>query len=252
MGKLKSRLFLWIEKALARCTDKIVCISEAERTSALNNRITTENKLNVILNGIDIHAIEKAVPKSREELGIPKEAYLVGMVGRISPQKAPDTFIKAAKLIKERIPEAWFIIVGDGEQRTEIETFARANNIGLYITGWTDEPYTYMKIFDLAMLLSRWEGFGLAIVEYMAAKKNFIATRIDAIPTIVQDGIDGILVDVDNPEQVAEAVWDIYFNKEYAMQLKRNAYLSVCEKYDIRRVAEQHVLMFNDIVKGNK
>lgn len=252
MGKLKSRLFLWIEKALARCTDKIVCISEAERTSALNNRITTDNKLNVILNGIDIHAIEKAVPKSREELGIPKEAYLVGMVGRISPQKAPDTFIKAAKLIKNRIPEAWFIIVGDGEQRAEIEAFARDNNLGLYITGWTDEPYAYMKMFDLAMLLSRWEGFGLAIVEYMAAKKNFIATRIDAIPTIVRDGIDGILVDVDNPKQVTEAVWQIYSNKEYAMKLREEAYQSACTKYDIHRVAEQHLKMFNELVDSSE
>lgn len=248
MGKLKNQIFLYIEKALARYTNKIVCISEAERVSALNNEITTDEKLNVILNGIDIQAIEKTIPKSREELGIPQEAYLIGMVGRISPQKAPDTFIKAAKLIKERIPEAWFIIVGDGEQREEIETFAKENNLGLYITGWTNEPYAYMKMFDFAMLLSRWEGFGLAIAEYMAAKKNFIATRIDAIPTIVRDGIDGILVDVDNPEQVAEAVWHIYSNKELAFALRKEAYQSACTKFNIQRVAEQHMKLFNELI----
>lgn len=252
MGKLKNKIFLHIEKALARYTDKIVCISEAERVSALNNGITTNDKLNVILNGIDIQAIEKTVPKSREELGIPKEAYLVGMVGRISPQKAPDTFIKAAKLIKDRIPQAWFIIVGDGEQRTEIETFASENNLGLYITGWTDEPYAYMKMFDFAMLLSRWEGFGLAIAEYMAAKKNFIATRVDAIPTIVHDGLDGILVDVDSPEQVAEAVWHIYSNKELALNLREEAYQSACTKYNIQRVAEQHLKLFNELVGASE
>ena len=248
MSKLKNRLFLWIEKALARCTDKIVCISEAERTSALNNRITSDYKLNVILNGIDIKSIEKEVSFSREELGIPKDAYLVGMVGRISPQKAPDTFLKAAKLIKERIPNAWFIIVGDGEQRAEIETFAKENNLGLYITGWTDKPYAYMKMFDLAMLLSRWEGFGLAIAEYMVAKKNFIATRVDAIPTIVRDGVDGLLVDVDNPEQVVDAAWHIYSNKEFALKLREEAYQSACTKFDVRRVAEQHVKLFREMM----
>lgn len=248
MSKLKNRLFLWIERVLARCTDKIVCISEAERVSALDNKITLDDKLNVILNGIDIKSIEDALPFSREELGIPEEAYLVGMVGRISPQKAPDTFIKAAKLIKERIPEAWFIIVGDGEQRAEIETFARDNNLGLYITGWTDKPYAYMKMFDLAMLLSRWEGFGLAIAEYMVAKKNFIATRVDAIPTIVRDGVDGILVDVDSPEQVAEAVCRIYSDKEFALKLREEAYQSACTKFDVHRVAEQHIELFNELV----
>lgn len=250
MGKLKNRLFLWIETALARCTDKIVCISEAERASALNHRITSDDKLNVILNGIDIQAIEEEIPFSRDELGIPKEAYLVGMVGRISPQKAPDTFIKAAKLIKERIPEAWFIIVGDGEQRAEIETFARENNLGLYITGWTDKPYAYMKMFDLAMLLSRWEGFGLAIAEYMVAKKNFIATRVDAIPTIVRDGVDGVLVDVDSPEQVVDAAWNIYSEKDFALKLREEAYLSACAKFDVRRVAEQHMKLFHELINS--
>ena len=249
MSKLKSRLFLWIERALARCTDKIVCISEAERDSALRNGITEDKKLNVILNGIDIEAIEKAVPMERKLLGIPEEAYLVGMVGRISPQKAPDTFINAARLIKERIPEAWFMIVGDGEQRKEIEVYAKEHGIGLYITGWTKMPYAYMKMFDLGMLLSRWEGFGLAIVEYMAAGKNFVATKVDAIPTIVHDGLDGLLVEVDNPEQVAEAVWRLYTDTNLANQLRSNAMKLVREKYDVKRVAEQHVQLFKDIMK---
>lgn len=249
MSKLKSRLFLWIEKALARCTDRIVCISEAERDSALRNGITGDEKLDVILNGIDIEAIEKAVPKERKLLGIPEEAYLVGMVGRISPQKAPDTFIKAAQLIKERIPEAWFMIVGDGEQREEIELYAKENNIPLHITGWTETPYRYMKMFDVGLLLSRWEGFGLVIAEYMAAGKNFVATQVDAIPTIVQDGIDGVLVEVDNPAQVAEAVWKLYSDKEWAMCLRNEAVKSAHEKFDIHRVAEQHISLFEKIIK---
>ena len=181
-------------------------------------------------------------------MGIPKDAYLIGMVGRISPQKAPDTFIKAARLIKERIPEAWFMIVGDGEQRKEIEQYATENSIPLHITGWTETPYRYMKMFDVGLLLSRWEGFGLVIAEYMAAGKNFVATRVDAIPTIVQDGIDGVLVEVDNPALVADAVWRVYTDKGLAARLKENATKSVHEKFDVRRVAEQHVKLFNEVM----
>lgn len=249
MSKLKSRLFLWIERALARCTDKIVCISEAEQESALRNNIVERNKLDVILNGIDIQTIVNTVPFTRSELGIPEDAFLVGMVGRISPQKAPDTFIKAARLIRERIPEAWFMIVGDGEQREEIEQYAPENSIPLHITGWTETPYKYMKMFDVGLLLSRWEGFGLVIAEYMAAGKNFVATRVDAIPTIVQDNIDGVLVEVDNPEQVADAVWKLYSDKEWAMCLRNEAIKSAYEKFDIHRVAEQHISLFNELIK---
>lgn len=247
MGKLKSRIFLYIEKLLAKCTDKIVCISEAERISALKHKIADNQKLDVILNGIDFTSIENAIPVQRKDLNIPENAFVVGMVGRISEQKAPDIFIKAAKNIQEEIPNSYFIIVGDGEQRNEIEKYAQENNINLFISGWTDNPYSYLKTFDIAMLLSRWEGFGLAIVEYMAAKKNFVATRIDAIPTIVRDGIDGILVNVDSPEQAADAVVSLYQDKGTAEKMKKEAWEYAHKRYDIQRVAEQHLNLFKSI-----
>ena len=84
-----------------------------------------------------------------------------------------------------------FIIVGNGEEEEEIKRYAGENGLNLIVTGWTNTPYSYLKIFDVAVLLSRWEGFGLAIAGYMAAEKNLVATRVDAIPTIVDDGVDG-------------------------------------------------------------
>ena len=249
---MKNWFYLWIEKSLAYFTDKIVCISEAERISAIKHNVADNTKLNVILNGIDIQLIEKENALAKSELGIPQDAFLVGMVGRISPQKAPDIFIRSAKLIKEKIPNAWFIIVGDGELRKEIENYANENQINLHITGWTNQPYAYLKMFDLAMLLSRWEGFGLAITEYMAAKVNFIATQVDAIPTIVNDKVNGILVEVDSPEQVADACFHLYTNKTLALKLREKAYETVCTKYNIHRVAQQHIKMFNDVMKYNK
>lgn len=248
MGKLKSHIFLYIERLLAKCTDKIICISEAERISALKHKIADNQKLDVILNGIDFTSIENAIPIQRKDLNIPENAFVVGMVGRISEQKAPDIFIRAAKNIQEKIPDSYFIIVGDGEQRGEIEKYARENNINLFISGWTDNPYSYLKIFNIAMLLSRWEGFGLAIVEYMAAKKNFVATKIDAIPTIVRDGIDGILVNVDSPQQAADAVVSLYQDKDTAEKMKKEAWEYAHKRYDIQRVAEQHLDLFESII----
>lgn len=97
------------------------------------------------------------------------------------------------------------------------------------------------------MLLSRWEGFGLAIVEYMAAKKNFVATKIDAIPTIIRDGIDGILVDPDSPLQAANAVLSLYSNKEIADKMKSEAWEYANKRYNIQRVANQHIKLFQSI-----
>jgi glycosyltransferase involved in cell wall biosynthesis len=243
-------IFEVIERLLAKCTDRIVCISEAEKQSAIKHRITNEDKLMLIPNGIDIDAIRSAVPIGRKQLGINKDAFVVGMIGRLSTQKAPDVFIHAAKLIHDQIPNSAFIIVGDGDERESVEGYARENHLNLVITGWTNEPYRYLKDFDTAMLLSRWEGFGLAVVEYMAAEKNVVATRIDAIPTLIDDKQDGLLVNVDDSQDAAEKVLWLHSHLEKAASMRDNALRKVKEKYDIQRVINQHIAMFKQLSGG--
>ena len=248
--KLKSMIYLCLEKILSPCTDKIVCISKAEKASAEREHIAKDDKLALIPNGIDVSAVKNAVAKSRGELGIAEDAFVVGMIGRLSPQKAPDVFIRAAKLIHDEIPNSAFIIVGSGEDEEEVKTFAKENGLELVITGWTDEPYSYLKVFDVALLLSRWEGFGLAVVEYMAAEKNVVATKIDAIPTLVDDGIDGLLVEMDNPEDAAEKVLWLYHHPQKAVEMQKKALKKVIENYDISRVVNQHIQLFNELSKS--
>lgn len=248
--KLKSVIYLLMEKMLSPCTDKIVCISKAEKQSAKREHIAKDDKLALIPNGIDVNAVRNAVGKSRSELGIADDAFVVGMIGRLSPQKAPDVFIQAAKLIHGQIPNSAFIIVGNGEESEQVEAIAKENGLELVITGWTDEPYAYLKAFDVAMLLSRWEGFGLAVVEYMAAEKNVVATRIDAIPTLIEDGVDGLLVKVDNPQDAADKVFWLYNHQEEAADMRRKALKKVIENYDINRVVNQHIDMFEKLISG--
>ncbi len=127
--KLKSLIYLCLEKLFSPCTDKIVCISKAEKASAECEHIAKEDKLALIPNGIDVSAVKNAVAKSRSELGIAEDAFVVGMIGRLSPQKAPDVFIRAAKLIHDEIPNSAFIIVGSGEEEEEVKTFAKENGL---------------------------------------------------------------------------------------------------------------------------
>ena len=247
-SSMKLRVFRTLEQLLAHFTDKIVCISEAEFESAIDNHISSEDKLELIPNGIDIEAVRSSMGVSRSELGISDDAFVVGMIGRLSAQKAPDVFIRAAEIVHEEIPNSAFIIVGDGEQREEIEDFAQQRGLHLVVTGWTDKPYSYLKAFDVAMLLSRWEGFGLAIVEYMAAEKNVVAARADAIPSLIEDGKDGFLVDIDHPEQAADKVLWLHNHPNEAEEMREKALRKAKSKYDINRVVKQHIDMFNELI----
>lgn len=204
----KKEMYKWVEKISAHFCDKIVCISDAEKESALREKICKPSKLQVIYNGIDLEEIKNTVPKTRKELGIPEDAFIVGQVGRLSKQKAPDTFVKAAKLIKEKIPNAYFILVGDGELRSQIEKMIHKEGLdnSFLITGWINNPAAYMKIMDVGTLLSRWEGFGLVLPEYMACGVPIVATNVDAIPNIVDNGKNGLLIDQDDYKAVSEMI----------------------------------------------
>lgn len=198
--------------------------------------------------GVDIEAYENGVHGAvrRKDLSIPEDAFVVGMVGRMSPQKAPDVFIKMARQVKDRVSNAHFIIVGNGNQEAEIRKYAKANGISdsLHITGWVDNPMSYVELFDVACLLSRWEGFGLALPEYMMAGKPIVASRVDAIPNIIRDGENGLLVGVDDATGASKAVLRIYQDDGLKNRLVTQGMEDVHSRFNARRVSEEHGKLF--------
>lgn len=248
----KKEMYIFIERLAALFCDKIICISDAEKQSALEKKICKENKLQVIFNGVDIEAYENGVhgTVTRQDLGIPEDAFVVGMVGRMCSQKAPDVFAKMAKLVKKQISNAHFIIVGNGNQETQIRKYAENNSFSdsLHITGWVDNPMSYVELFDVACLLSRWEGFGLALPEYMMAGKPIVASRVDAIPNIIHDGENGLLVEADDAAGAREAVLRIYKEKELKEKMVAQGADDVHKKFNARRVSEEHGKLFKNII----
>ena len=248
----KRNVYAGIERWLAPMCDRIVCISEYERRTALERHIGTPEKLTVIMNGIDCTAYEgdcaDPVP------GLPEDAFVVGMVGRLSPQKAPDTFIRAAEAVLEKIDNAFFIMVGSGPMEAELRAFAAERGFSdrLWITGWVDNAADYIRRLDVAMLLSRWEGFGLALPEYMAAGKPVVATRAQAIPEIIVDGECGLLVDVDDWRQAASAVLRLHDAPGLARRLGENGRARAAERFSLKRVVEAHAELFDALTGGSR
>ena len=245
----KKAMYTAIEKIAAPFCDKIICISDAEKQSALDKKICREDKLQVIFNGVDIESYENGVRGAikRKDLNIPEDAFVVGMVGRMSPQKAPDVFVKMAKQVKDEVPNAHFIIVGNGNQEDEIRKYAEDNDFSnsLHITGWVDNPMSYVELFDVACLLSRWEGFGLALPEYMMAGKPIVASRVDAIPNIIRNGENGLLVEVDDDIGASKAVLRILREDGLRKKIVAQGLEDVHNRFNARRVSEEHSKLFN-------
>lgn len=245
----KKAMYTAIEKIAAPFCDKIICISDAEKQSALDKKICREDKLQVIFNGVDIESYENGVRGAikRKDLNIPEDAFVVGMVGRMSPQKAPDVFVKMAKQVKDEVPNAHFIIVGNGNQEDEIRKYAEDNGFSnsLHITGWVNNPMSYVELFDVACLLSRWEGFGLALPEYMMAGKPIVASNVDAIPNIIRNGENGLLVEVDDDIGASKAVLRILREDGLRKKIVAQGLEDVHNRFNARRVSEEHSKLFN-------
>lgn len=247
----KRQFYGLVEKMLAPVTDKIVCISQSEINSALKNKICQSEKLQLIYNGIDIEKVENTEPINREKVGIPKDAFVVGQVGRLSKQKSPDIFVKAAVKIKEKIPNAFFLLVGDGDEREQVEYLIKQHNLedSFKITGWIDNPSEYMKIMNIGTLLSRWEGFGLVLPEYMIDMVPVVASSVDAIPEIIKDNKTGFLVNADSPEEVAKKVNNIYFEStEQCNELLQNAYQFAQGKFSAGRMTKDVFKVYKNII----
>lgn len=244
-AKLKSFVYLWIERLLSPLTTYYITISNYEKLSAIQNHVAKADKVKVIFNGIDMEVVDKEAESSivsRASLNIPYHAYLIGMVGRISRQKAPDVFVHVAAALKDILPDAYFMIVGDGEQRADIELLIRNEGLEgrIMVTGWVDNPIAYACLFDQALLLSRWEGFGLVLAEYMKLEKPIVATNVDAIPDLVTDYENGLLVEADNVDQTIEAVCKLYNDNILREKVIKNGLLRVNAFFNVSRVANEH------------
>lgn len=247
------RLFVTLERIMSYFCDAIVCISEAEKVSALRERICDEQKLHVIENGIDIEEYDKS-HKQEANLTIPEDAFVVGIVGRICKQKAPDVFVRMAAEVQKEIKNAYFVIVGnvlegDEEERLEVEDLADKLGVNLIITGWVNNPMDYMKHFDVGCLLSRWEGFGLAIPEYMLAGVPIVATKVDAIPYLIKEGDIGLLVDKDDWKKAGQKVIDLARDKELRSRLVENGLKTVRNRFDARRVSREYEELYEELMR---
>ena len=157
----------------------------------------------------------------RRELGVASGAPLVGTVGRLDWYKAQQYFIQAAKLIREAVPGARFLIAGEGEKRAGLE--AQAAELGLredvIFAGHRRDIPEIMAAIDVFSLSSVSEGFGRAAVEAMACGKPVVATRVGGLAEIVEDGVTGRLVPPSDAAALAGAIIGLLKDRELASAL---------------------------------
>lgn len=256
IGKTKQKVFELIEKILAYKTDKIIVISKSELDTAIEKRICNKNKLVLIENGIDTEKYDncnKYRENTRKKYNIKESDIVVGVVGRLSEQKDPISSMKAAvELIKEN-RNIYFMFVGKGELEDKILQIAKENKIdkNIIITGWVTNVREYIPAFDIALLPSKWEGFGLAILEYMICKKPIITTKVGGISNILAQE-NAFWIEKEKPDDIVNQVKKIISEKQNISNIIHHNYNECKNKYSVERVVLQTENIFTELIENKR
>ncbi|MBI2875296.1 MAG: glycosyltransferase family 4 protein [Candidatus Tectomicrobia bacterium] len=217
---------LVFDQLLERFSDRLIACSESVRRHVSERVGIPLEKIEMIANGVDLDrfGVQYDIERVKTELGIPLGSKVVGIIGRISEQKAQDDFIKAAKMIHQSVPEAVFLIVGAADDDVLMDRLRRlAVELGierevLFIDYVSDIPKIY-SVLDVLIVPSRWEGFGLILVEAMAAGKPIVATRVGPIPEVVVSGETALLVPPSSPHCIASEAVFLLQNPDRAREM---------------------------------
>jgi glycosyltransferase involved in cell wall biosynthesis len=217
-GSIKRRIALMVERRICAAADVIVACSASEAETVTAAGLATADRVKVIENGVDIERLSAPPAISRSDIGVPEDAVLIGTLARLSPQKDPETFIRAARLVAEDLPDAHFVIAGDGDLHNQMKTLAQSLGLAdrMHLLGWRNDAEDVLKLFDVFVLTSRYEGGPFVILEAAAARKPIVACDSPGIGSVVQDGVNGLLTPAGDSRAVATAVVRIVRDQEMA------------------------------------
>ena len=239
----KTRLFLAIERWLARHTDRLLTVSENVCRELLDLGVGSPERLIVIPLGLDLDRFlrcEEMRGQLRAELKVSPETLLVGVVARLVPIKRHECFLAAAAKVVQRYPGCHFLLIGDGERRQELETLVRQLQLGgrVRFLGWRNDLERIYADLDLVVLTSANEGLPVSLIEGMAAGRPVVATRVGGVPNLVEDGVMGCLVPPGDPEPLAEAMTTLLADPQRCAQMGRAGQARVYPAFSARRLLE--------------
>ncbi len=257
-GALKTAFFRAVERVLAAYSGKVIAVSEQVRQDLLQYGVGNEDKVVKIPLGLELeafrHPASDARQRLRSEWGLSDDAFAVGMVARLVPIKRHEDLFRAIPQVIEKHPYTYFIIVGDGELRPELEALANELNIThrLVFTGFRDDRADVYSAVDLVALTSGNEGLPVAVIEGLSAGKPVVATRVGGVPELIEDGVTGFIAEPYDPESIAQGFLRALEDPAKTIEMGRQAQDDAIQKYSISRLVNDLEGLYETLLKSKQ
>jgi glycosyltransferase involved in cell wall biosynthesis len=236
----RRRAYVSMERRLGRMTDVALCVGNAVAAEAVRRELVPPERVAVI--GVAVDGPDRlrasmsarrpeARRRARAALGLPEDAVVVGAVGRLTYQKAPEDFVTA--ILRLGRPDVIGVWVGGGELGDQVARRVRDLPPGarVILAGERTDVLDVLPGFDVFALPSRYEGLPTAIVEAMICGVPVVATAVNAVPDLVVPGVTGMLVAPRRPVQLAAAIRFLLDSPEAADRMATSARARLADQY---------------------
>jgi glycosyltransferase involved in cell wall biosynthesis len=211
------------DRLVGRLVDRAIAVSEAARTFLIRDKGYPPAKVVVVPNGRDLSVFRPGAARDavRKELGLDRAAPLVGVVGRLEPQKGHAYLLDAWPAVTRELPDARLLLVGDGALRQALQMRAHATGAGdsVIFAGFRADVTRVLDALDVVCLPSLYEGMPLTAIEAAAMARPVVATAVDGTPEVVREGHTGRLVPPADPPALARALLDLLRDPDGARRM---------------------------------
>ncbi len=238
-GQNKSFLGSLIARIISERTFKIIAISNAVKKFLISKFVgINKKKIKIVKYGLDdIQLLTRKEKnyKFKKLKFLKKKNLVIGCIARLVPQKSIDNILKSISLIKNK--KIILVIVGKGPLKLELINLSKQLKIYNQIIwiDFIDDLKTFYNEIDLFVLTSKYEGLGLVFLEAMLSKKPIICSNTSAMPEIVINNYNGLLVKPNHPKQLSSAIINLK-NKKLRYKMGLNGYKKVRQEFSVRKM----------------
>jgi glycosyltransferase involved in cell wall biosynthesis len=245
---------LTVERYLRARTDWLIAVSESEREFAVRRRLAPPERITAIPNGIDLEPPAPLDPPLRARLGIGPEVPLVGCLGRLTWQKAPEVYVAACGIAARRIPEAHFLLIGSGLHEDRVRAELEAAELGdrfHWLDGLPGAAAAFAEL-DLYVLPSRFEGGPYTPLEAMRAGTPVVLTDVTGNRDTIEHRVTGLLVPVDEPEPLAAAIVELTRDPARRAAFAHAGADRLRALFDVREMAAQTARVYERLAAARR
>ena len=255
-GFSKNRIYELMDWVSLRFVDHVVLVNRGMLGHPRLRKLRCR-RLSVIDNGIALNAMDKAVeekpPLDEEIVNFCKDGIVLGSIGRLSYEKGYDILLRACSRLRRDGVNAKVVIIGEGQARRELKaliSFLDLNEAA-FLPGYRENAARYMSLFDIYVISSHTEGLPMSLLEAMAAGIPVVATAVGGIPSVLNNGRLGTLVQPDDCEDLVQGISNAYKNKAESDAMVGRARARVQEQYTSQAMAIKYSAAYSGLVSDS-